>query len=474
MAGDIPVRLLPGVDATIRASFSEDGGAGWPQLAPAQVDELSRATEGWGLMAVAACHRSGFVREAALKALAASAEGRAVSFVLVRLNDWVQPVHAAARAALEQFLSPPFAAHLISALPLVWMLARQKRADHRDVVAHVFALLRSPECAAAVRVGCRAPEFDIRRTCFEIQLGGARRSADVLGEALSNREPAVRLWAARKAAEEFPVAWAESLVRQALEDRSVQVRRVALGALAPSLPEAQARELIEAALLDTNGSARWQARALSLQRGPFDFAAFYRRALAAAMRPSAVRGALMGLGESGEPNDVVLLAPFLTADGLAVRCAALRARATLEPLSMIDPYLAALRLPEPSVSREARRALQARLPQVPLPVLGALLADQKLPVHSRRNALLLVNGKSKWKRLALLLDACADPDVTIAKSAVLFIDGWCVRYNRSFLQPTPAQIAAASAAFSRVSPRLREHVREIGHILEVFVRGAAG
>ena len=472
VAGNLPVRILPAVDAVLRESFSGYQRDGWPDLGLLDLANFGRAPRAWGVMAVAASHRNGYVREAAVRGLAASSDGKAIPYLLVRLNDWVKQVHVAARATLEVLLRPVFAPVVISALPIVWALARQKRADHGEIERRVFAFLRSAECAPAVRAGCGALDRDVRRACFELELtGGQRQAADVLGEALADREPAMRLWATRQVAQAFPAIWAEALARRALADRSVQVRRVALAALAPSLSDDQARILIEAALLDTNTSARWQARALILQRGPFDLAAFYRRVLSAATQPAVVRGALLGLGESGTTDDVALLMPFLSADRLGIRCVALRACADLEPLSSIEPYLAALELPQASVSRESRRALEPRLAHVGVATLHELVVDQALPWHTRRNALLLANRKSKWERLPVLLDGCADQEEMIANMALLLVDGWCAGYNRSFLQPTPAQVEAASASFARVSRRLGAHARtEVGHILSVLGR----
>jgi hypothetical protein len=472
LSANVPVRVLPAIDAVVRESFSEYQRDGWPDLGLLELGRFRGIRQAWGVMAVAASHRNGYVREAAVRGLAASGDGRVVPYLIVRLNDWVEQVHAAARAGLDMCLRPAFASQVISALPLVWALGRQRRVDHGDIVTNVFAFLRSAGCASAVRAGCIAPERDIRRACFEVELsGGGRQPADVLSETLADREPAVRLWAARQVAQAFPAVWAEPLARRALADRSVQVRRVALAALAPRLSDDQARTLIDVALLDTNTTARWQARVLALARGPFDLAAFYRRALSTVTRAQAIRGALLGLGESGTADDVALLAPFHAADRLGVRCAALRARASLEPLSSIEPYLAALRLPAASVSREARRAIEPRIAQVPVAILHELVVEQALPAHARRNALSLANGKSKWERLPVLLDACADQDEMIANLALLFVDGWCGGYNRSFLQPTPPQVDAAAAVFARVSSRLGARARaEIGSVLSVLGR----
>ena len=154
----IPMRLLASVDATLRESFSMYSPDGWPQLGPSEVASFVWGQRTWALLAVAASHRSGYVREAAVRGLAASEDGRALPYVILRLNDWVSDVQAAARTALEAFLRPEFAAHLVSAQPLLWALERQRRASHTELVRRVFTLLRSGPFQPAVRAGCLSPD----------------------------------------------------------------------------------------------------------------------------------------------------------------------------------------------------------------------------------------------------------------------------------------------------------------------------
>jgi hypothetical protein len=87
-----------------------------------------RLPAAWGVMAVAASHRSGYVRETAVSGLAASGDGRAIRHVLLRLNDWVKEIRRAARSAIEVFFQPVLAPDVIAALPIVGAtLARRDR-----------------------------------------------------------------------------------------------------------------------------------------------------------------------------------------------------------------------------------------------------------------------------------------------------------------------------------------------------------
>jgi HEAT repeat protein len=468
----IPVRLLASVDATLRESFSMYSPDGWPQLGPREVASFVWGQRTWVLLAVAASHRSGYVRQAAVRGLAASADGRALPYVILRLNDWVSDVQAAARTALEALLRPEFAAHLVSAQPLLWALERQRRASHADLVRRVFTLLRSESFQPAVRAGCLSPDRDLRRACYEIllQSEGVER-APLLRDALTDREPAIRYWAIRQVAKAFPEPWTEPLTARALIDRSVQVRRVALTTLAPRLSPEHARRLIEAALVDVNTTARWQARVLILQQGPCDLADFYRRALTTASSPARLRGALLGLGESGTRDDLSLVSSYLGAERLSVRCAAIRALADLEPLMTTAPFLEAMVAPQPSVSREGRRALEPRLSHLPAATIGTMIIGQHFEAHVRRNALSLANELSKWEALPLLLDGCADSNKMAAKMALLLVDAWLRRYNRSFLQPTRAQLDRAAESLARIPVPVKRSISpHIAQILESLRR----
>ena len=241
--------------------------------------------------------------------------------------------------------------------------------------------------------------------------------------------------------------------------------------LVPTLGEDQARKLLEAALLDTNTAARWQARTLILARGLFDLAGFYRRTLASATQPAVVRGALLGLGESGKPDDLALVTPFFSAERLSVQCAALRARVDLEP-----PVFGRVIPRRPEAARaeclqSAAAGARGSLAYVRASILQKLVVDQSLPPP--RAETLSHSPKRSPNGSAGRSPSIAVPTLEemIANMAVLLVDGWCARYNRSFLQPTPDQVAAASMSFAHVSRRLSANARrEIGAIVTILSR----
>jgi HEAT repeat protein len=264
------LRTLPAVDHLLRPSrFSFTDG--WCEMSPAQLAKFAGAPESWAFVALASCHGSGFVRQAALRELARRREPRGLPFIAIRLNDWVAEVRVAAQAALTGFLYASFAPALVATLPLLFSLERQRRGDHAVVVAWVRTLLQSPDSREAVLDGCLSEDADVRRLCYRLAIAAeGAEPAPILAQALSDSQPVIRVWAVRTAASDVTRPWARDVAFQALSNRSVQVRSVALQSLADVLPPEDLRRLAEKALLDESATARWQARMLRLRLGAFD------------------------------------------------------------------------------------------------------------------------------------------------------------------------------------------------------------
>ena len=81
-------------------------------------------------VALATCHRSGFVREKAVEALAECRDGMELPFLLVRLNDWVPRVRFVAGKTVRARLSPDYAAHWVRCHGVLGRVQRGRRSAH--------------------------------------------------------------------------------------------------------------------------------------------------------------------------------------------------------------------------------------------------------------------------------------------------------------------------------------------------------
>src|SRR5260370_25965727 len=78
---------LPGLDEQMRGYGP--WWASWDRIEPADVRRLKQRASSWASLAVLSMHRSGYVREAALRLLAETKDGTALPYLFIRLNDWV-------------------------------------------------------------------------------------------------------------------------------------------------------------------------------------------------------------------------------------------------------------------------------------------------------------------------------------------------------------------------------------------------
>ena len=389
-------------------------------------------------------HYDGQVRAVAVGKLAAMTSGAELPYLLIRANDWVEPVRLAAATALAARVCASYAEHFVSCLPLVGRLATCERADHGPFVAAVHALLLAPAARDALLGGLRSTEPLVARGCCRLALAapGPDLVATLAAES-RHRDPAIRLAGSRAGRARLAPADFLALVPTWLADRSAPVRREALLGLVERA-SGRAEAALRGTLLDPHRSAREVARFYLPRLGPFDAAAFYRATLGSPPG-AALPWALAGLGETGTPADVDLVRPFLSDPAGRVRREAVRAVGRLAGPAHVPALLAALADPHPGVCRAAAAALSPVARLVPPAALVGFAAGDH-PRHVRRRALGLIPQVGKWPALPHLIRATRDPDPALASKATILLASWQANFNRSPVRPSPGEIADARAA----------------------------
>ena len=425
----------------------------WLRISP---DELERIIKAAGvptaLLGLVSFHPSGYIREAAMRRLTQITSGQELPFLLLRLNDWVAPVYQLALAAVQERITPQYADTLVRSSIIVFNLEGRTRHQHGPVLSAITALLKRPECDAALQWGMVAPEKQIRRLCFRIlrEADDARLSGSV-SRMSADLDPVIRLAAARCARVKLPDDALRTLLPLMKQDGSLPVRREALYASLERLPGLAPAEL-GAALLDTNAAMRGIARFYLRQSGDFDIPAFYRQALTASVLPSELSTAISGLGEIGEAGDAGLILSYLSHPLAKVRRAAVRAVSRLDGDNHTKALMAALADERPSVTHEAREALRSRLSLLADGALWHLFTTAALP-HVRRDVLALMASLPKWESIPFLVEAAADDDPLTQGYATEQVRRWSSRYNSSFARPTLVQLARLEEAL-RMNPEV--------------------
>jgi HEAT repeat protein len=438
-----PDELLE-LDRSCRESWS---GYLWDGLKPVQVARLDALGDREVMVVgVASFHANGYVREAAVTRLTTFHGGRELPFLLVRLNDWVNRVADCAAQAVEQRLVPAYALGFVDNLSMLLRLEISGRREHQRVLDRIYALLKDSGQRDVLAHGLRSVDRRIRRRVYRLarEAPGADQSG-LLRQALQDADTLIRLEAVTDARARMSVDELRSVLQAIMSDPYPLVRREGITAAAERLA-AETGERLTAALVDPSKSVREAAR-YYLHRGAheIDVARYYRQQLAGAASPRHLANAIAGLGETGSSSDAALVVPYLEHGQAAVRRASVRALVSLDPAEHEPRLLHMLHDPVPSVSHTVRRVLRPRAGRIGRSALASVLQTASYP-HSRFDALALATSLGKWDSLIMLLAAATDADDGIRNAVTRWLNDWIAKQNRSFAEPSRAQIETIRSA----------------------------
>ncbi|OXM67004.1 hypothetical protein CF165_18750 [Amycolatopsis vastitatis] len=373
------------------------------------------------VLAEAACHGNGHMREAAVERLATRSDPEALPLLLIRCVDWVRPVREAARAAVVSKLDT---SALRAMLPLIGVL-RRRQVD--DWMTTLF----------------RANLPDLLDTALTLDDRETRRWVHAEAIGLLPRE---RLLAVASTDSDFVV---RAICGNALLDRGECVEDL----LAAGAPKVRMRALTllgtdvaVAHLADRSSAVRSMAQVLVLKAGG-DPAVHYR-----AMPVSF--GVLAGLGETGTATDAPALERHLADERPRIRRVAVRGLRRVAPESAaVRPLLTD---PSPAVTREVVEFLRGKPALVDVPALRALL-DPARPVHTRRAAATLLRDRDTWLRLHTNLTLLSDPDLSADAEQDLHA---CHQHIAGvYTKPSAELRRAIEAACASVDPDLARGIR---------------
>lgn len=469
----LPPRELPALDESARDHWRSYlyRQTDWLNLAPPLVATLASRFPGRvELLGLLTCHFNGRVRQAALTELRTADPGRALPFLLLRANDWVEPVAALAREVLWEHLRrepcPIEPARLAGCFPLVVRLEERRRRDHSELVGLLAEQLRADEGRALLDQLGSLTLAEARRAFVLLAPAGQPCPPTLRTRIRRHPDPVVRCQVVALFAEANTEESRRELRELVLRDRAVRVRRLALEALADTGSTALAPWLAEV-FWDRSASMRGFARFLARQHGiEHDPAPRYRELLEGGGGSVAQREvALSGLGELPENRACPLVARFLNDPSPRVRAAALgalvamdRREATMHLLEALFDPAARVRSMAHQLVTSQRLALDWRSCQL----RAATSESAKL----RASVLPLLSRASKWEALELLLANACDPAPVVQTALAIELGRWLYRFNRRQTQPTATELARCRERLAQAASHLPERLaRNLGETL---------
>lgn len=396
------------------------------EFSPGDVRRLDVLQHGCGLtLGLASFHRDGFVREAATRALAKSTSGAELPFLLIRANDWIEPVREVATQALRKRAEAKFAPHLVRNLPLILRLQQVGRRDHAPLVQALEDVVVGEAASGELRAAIAGSDRHLRRAAVNVAI--ARRKVSLCLNALASADAMVRLRCARFLYEECPRVEACSLATELAADGFSAVRREALRYEIEHCADGL-HERLSAAMCDRSLAVRRAGIYYARSKLGLDAAAFYRGALQPGLLSAGqsmgqsegqsvrqpgwqydITASIAGLGENGDVGDAPMLRPFVEHALPRVKRVALQAIAKLDFDSNEDAFLAALASAQPGVSRKARELLVKAPLRGERPAIERVMLDSAY-AHVRNNALRVLAGTGKWSGLRYILLALQRDD----------------------------------------------------------------
>jgi hypothetical protein len=452
LASYIPVASLPGFEERLRDQTWQH--RAWHELRLEWIAKQEWPLRVWAMLTM---HRSGFVREAAMRRLVSSGNFElALPFLLLRVNDWVSEVRLFAIDAVRSLIDVKHVALWIPVLELVDKLSLRSRVGHLWLSEGVTALFLRPESRSALMTAARSDDRAVARWAFRVAIAAGTNREELVKLAIASTDSLVRLRAAAAVRSWKQCPGREQFLARLARDRFMPVRREALYAALDDAPESR-RAFLYAALLDRHASMRDAARFYLRQQpepthDPFDARAFYLSALMNE-EPRLQAPAIAGIGECGSRADADALVPYVAQRSSGIAAAAVRAIASLDRDSRIGWFIELLKDDRPGVAKEACRAIVASGYLVPVEPVRSILRSQPQD-HSSRLALRVLLRRHPYDAVVDALSAIGSGEPSLVRMGSEFIERanhWKVAYG-----PSDAQRAAAQCAMEGLSHPLAE------------------
>jgi len=438
----LPLRLWPLYERELRArllSWQYDDGLPKKQRRAAQKLQAQNSTIPPQVLGIISFAPSGFLREAAVTALARSSSGAALPFLLLRGNDWVGAVRAHAKQALFARLEKDYITTWLDSLELVQWLGSTGRADHKDLLAAVHELISREATNDQLLHVLQRGHLRTRRYVADLLLASpGKLPLEQFKLLATDRDPLIRMRLPRASSSILSNDELQHYLEAASADRSVMVREEALKALANiswSLAKQRLWENVSHPSRGIRGTARYL---ISRNEAHQDFAAYYRSRLEEESKRD-LYGLLMGLGETGSPEDVAIAESFLHHPLPRMRKAAVLAVSSLSKSGRTHIYYKAIHDQAPTVQKAARAAL--------LKELGELNVWD-LHVHyaqggelTRRNLVYVARQLPKWKSIEALLKFAKTPESDDSEAIHAALKEWVQKSNSRFISISEGQLA---------------------------------
>jgi hypothetical protein len=409
------------------------------EVEPHHVDQLAELSgDGEATAVILAAHPSGWVRQAALPLLQKSATPLALGMLVLRSNDWVEPIRRDAQARLRAVAAAGESSQrLVSVLPAVEQLAKTPSRSGefaKELLRHLSDRLTATTLAS----GLRDVSVRVRRSSARL-LVGKGLSEDALDIALRQDDAITASIVAEAAAQSDPT---QAMSERLIGARSPRIRRLGFLRLLEQ-GERTAETAARKALLDSHVHVRSEAQRFLARHGVAVNLVY------AGWLESRPAIAILGLAETGSEADAGRVTSHASHPSSRVRDAVCLAIAKLDPQAYRQILLELARDPSVRVARRAASAIvRSNASAAELDYLWSLVATPS----GRRAVLSAFQALDRWVQLTYAFRAVSS-DVAREEGASI-LERVMARWNASFTAPAADRARELASLLPKVVRRL--------------------
>lgn len=425
------------VDKMFRNSSSYDWDYNWGNKDPRELLHPSMSEEEKvTVLGLSSFHRNGYFREKSIINLSQMKTGHELTYLLIRVNDWVKQVQNVSKKHLIRYLKPENAMNLVNNLPLVFRLRDCSRGELDSIINVIVSLLSSIECTPQLICGLQSVDPKVRLSCYKIITDrSVLDNKSIIGYLIKDSNPYIKIFVLRSIQKRMTIDEFIGISHLLLNDRSVQVRIFALEMLYNFRPE-ESVGILEKSLFDKNSSVRELARYLLSKQGKYDFASIYRGSI---IKSKDEYSSICGLGETGTPADGEIIEGYLNSENTRIVKASINGLAHLNFQRYRERFISILNDSRPGVSKAARRVLYKEINASDADSIYNVF-KHTIDEHVKINTCVLLCSLTKWDSIRYIIESCADTNESVSKLGQYALVNWELKFNRSFTSPSKNQV----------------------------------
>ncbi|MEL7500719.1 MAG: hypothetical protein AAFN77_24210 [Planctomycetota bacterium] len=404
----------------------------WQNLKPKYVSSFLAKSSDIHLGCLLSLHNNGYIRQAATQFLAKVRTGEELRFILIRQNDWVEPISSEAQLLVRSKLSSEYLSHFVAETDLLFHLLRCKRRDLSKTVSKYVDLLIEPAHNSQMHQAIDSSSKIAGRSLVKYLL---QRDGDHLPDAvrfgIDSSDEVIRVRSLKRADDCLMPDECNNIANKLMSDRFPHVRHEAYELKARLSPKSI--DVWQRCLLDKSRALRGSAM-FYLGKLNCDVAAIYRKKLAASPNSLA---ALSGLVASGDESDLKIFSDYSRSLFSSRRAEAVRGIGRVGDDADILELQQFLLDESSRVVRAAHQQLQPIANSLDSDHLFALIEDCKT-LPGKDAILRLLMEKGRWSSLSYLIRGSANSDQSLSSRAKALLD-YTISRNRVFTQPSPKQ-----------------------------------